>query len=807
MIWDDAFDDPALLESDRYIRRDGPAHPDAPKRPAWSVRDGVLRLETGEVAGSKLCTLAQGGERWTLHARIRFPEGERLSGGVAFCDDFRYAGGLYAGLYRDEKHCGFQTLGKGLESWTDMPVEAGRWYEVRVLRRGSRFLVKLDGVAVFERTIERARSERPAYDDEPLLHGAFALASGPLEHDRAIEWDEIRIDGDPAPSPKILRRKRFDLGGAPLEMNVLHRKGSEAWAASILEAAPPWLERMEALVGTGPCARVLTWNEQRGTYYENRGGWNEWGQVLEGTSITGAGGHEECHFWQHLYGAWWLNEGMADFYPVLLRASERKTRLRAESLFQDLRPHLESRHEALRRPMDADEAGGPDARPTESGDVPLRMRLGGLKARLFWHVLHRVCGAKALRAMHARAARERLRLSSADARRVLEAETGKDLGPVFAGWVVPGEGRFDIFAAARDQDGDGLSDLDEALAGSDPSKADTDGDGLADGFEFDHGLDPADAGDRARRAAPVAADGLPGDWKGWPALRLDDAGDAGGGPDLRSLRARPLEGGAVLALALGLEAPPQGKWYVQVDLDRGGEGMWTHRVILWPSLGIQDVRVEGRSIDADVLDWGAIGKVVEVALPMSLLGAPERATLAVRVGLDAGPFDAFEGSMATVRLKGGEGDPVAVDGDRSEWDAAAPLADDPAGDAPADLRRVHARLLPDGAPLYLAFTWDGDLPADATLQVDLDGGADGSFERRILLSPRRRDVQVWRLDGGGFAGDGGIISAVGKGGAEMAIPLAPLGLAGARRIAANVMLHGGGGRDEVAGLALIEAGK
>lgn len=41
-----------------------------------------------------------------------------------------------------------------------------------------------------------------------------------------------------------------------------------------------------------------------------------------------------------------------------------------------------------------------------------------------------------------------------------------------------------------DSDGDGLSDPDEALAGTNPNLADTDGDGLDDGAEVDNGLDP-----------------------------------------------------------------------------------------------------------------------------------------------------------------------------------------------------------------------------------------------------------------------------------------------------------------------------
>ncbi|RLF69696.1 MAG: hypothetical protein DRN35_05655, partial [Thermoplasmata archaeon] len=54
---------------------------------------------------------------------------------------------------------------------------------------------------------------------------------------------------------------------------------------------------------------------------------------------------------------------------------------------------------------------------------------------------------------------------------------------------------FDSSDANADMDGDGLTNVEEFSAGTDPNNADSDSDGLPDGWEVEHEMDPADPSD------------------------------------------------------------------------------------------------------------------------------------------------------------------------------------------------------------------------------------------------------------------------------------------------------------------------
>lgn len=79
-----------------------------------------------------------------------------------------------------------------------------------------------------------------------------------------------------------------------------------------------------------------------------------------------------------------------------------------------------------------------------------------------------------------------------------------------------------VLTASEDSDGDGLSDADEAVAGSDPARVDTDGDGVGDGLEVHTGSDPTRPSAHVYYVSPDGDDSAQGD--SWTRAKADNAG-------------------------------------------------------------------------------------------------------------------------------------------------------------------------------------------------------------------------------------------------------------------------------------------
>ncbi len=815
----DDFSRDDLARPDRYLRTDPPIHP-RERHPVWRVVEGALRLDTNGSIDGRLNILAQRGERWRLRCRMRFlpsVDGHgHFAGGVLFCHDYRRGDDLYFGFYKGPKNTGIQINGRGFDDWKDFPVAPERWYEVEIARDGERFKVSVDRAPCFERTLARrprppGAGARPAFQNEPLDHGGFALLARHIPGEGSIECDDLSIDGVPPPAradarapPKLARRRPFELRSGPAECVVLHYPGAEAWADRLHDEAPPFIAAMEEIMGTPPCTDVLGYNQQRGTYFEDGpNGFNEWGLVLAGTGTAGIGGHEETHHWQHLYGHWWTNVGAADFFRhVFMERRGAFPRLSGRRVAAEGLALLVAPPKGFDFGFALDPTPPPAVGP--GGEVGTIMRAGGLKARLFYYILYRTIGLEGLQKIHRRAAEEKVPLKSAEMKLFADEIAGRDLGPVFAGWVFAGKGRHDIFDVVRDGDGDGLSDLDEDLAGTDRAKPDTDGDGLSDRFELERGLGPLDPLDRARFVEPIAPDGIAGEWEWSEPVLVAPSGDGKSGPDIASVKAWTAPRSDVLHLCVAFHKPlPAGDVAIQLDLDPGAAGRWTHRLNVWPLREEADFFLPSpaagearRTVPARV-ELGIGRTAIEVAIPLEPLGSPERVLLGVVAGEDR------VAEVATVRTRYSD-EPVRADGDLADWSEVLPAAEDPEGDGAGALDLRVVAMLPRADRIYVALTHDGEAPPDAAVQLDLDAGADGSWEHRIVATPARREASVWALAGAaqGPLGNAGVILGVQPGAIELEVPLHRIGRA--ERFAISVSLHSGGKSDWAPGFIVVE---
>lgn len=147
-----------------------------------------------------------------------------------------------------------------------------------------------------------------------------------------------------------------------------------------------------------------------------------------------------------------------------------------------------------------------------------------------------------------------------------------------SGWVFPGA--YARFSPSHflDRDGDGLLDVEEHFARTDPANPDTDGDMIPDGAERRLKTDPLrpDPPETAARHGPFV-DGNPSEWKRIRSMEARDTlGDSSGGPalDLASLSYLIRDG--MLHVMVRTRETPRAKPKIAFQLlaDTDGDGQW-----------------------------------------------------------------------------------------------------------------------------------------------------------------------------------------------------------------------------------------
>ena len=184
--------------------------------------------------------------------------------------------------------------------------------------------------------------------------------------------------------------------------------------------------------------------------------------------------------------------------------------------------------------------------------------------------------------------------------KIFKEITGKSADPLLAGWVYPGKGKFKPEGAVKDDDNDGLNNLEEAVYGTDSQNNDSDNDWFSDFEEMRAGFNPLDPNEPGSQF--IITDGIIKDWEKVLFSFSDAKGDtknvSGTPADFKSIKVYgdKLNNKVHLLVTFHnqITFTKDSPYWLQVQLDLDGDGKLDNRVVFWlPSKKIRIISKYG----------------------------------------------------------------------------------------------------------------------------------------------------------------------------------------------------------------------
>ena len=418
-------------------------------------------------------------------------------------------------------------------------------------------------------------------------------------------------------------RGEVTLSRGSLPLTVVYGPGREIWARYVLERTRSYLPAVESYLGVKlPYRGTIRIEGHRRVTLNGKwvGGLN-WplGTLRMEYNLLRVGNpallyHELGHFWFGLRGREelpWMVEGVVSYLPLAM--AEAGHFPLAPGQAGVLRGHWGFR-------LGNFEPDAPMLKDFRPKGVKW-FRAWYRKTFKLQYLLHRQLGGgkyrRLVRSFHAGfPVNDSTAVSS-----MLNGLQPGDWTGFLSGWVFPGAYAGFSPRSFLDRDGDGLLDVEEHFARTDPAKTDTDGDLIPDGAELALGTDPLgwDPPEMAARHGPFA-DGDPAEWKLFRSSVARDAlGDSSGGAGMDFATMSYLIRGGMLHVMVRTRGTPRPKPKVMFQLlaDTDGDGQWDRNF--------------GFFLDNPAMPWlyvvsegvrplpglkAAMGRVFEMAIPL-----------------------------------------------------------------------------------------------------------------------------------------------------------------------------------------------